>query len=224
MIELQVLLPAHNEAASIEQTIRELHGEISKHVPAELIVCEDGSTDGTRDRLQELAKVLPMTLFTAPGRKGYSRAVIDGMRRVDAPYLLCVDGDGQCDPKDFSTLWTLRDRYDVIVGRRVRRADSLLRRTLSRGFYGVYQLRFRVPVHDPSCPFVLAHQRVIRALVPELGTMEQGFWWEFVARASQHGFSIGEVPIRHRARAAGQTRIYQLTHLPRIGYRHVRAL
>lgn len=221
---LQILLPVHNEAASVERTVREIYDEVSKHVPVELIICEDGSTDRTAERLRCVQQDVPMRLLTELGRKGYAQAVIGGMRRMDAPYLLCMDGDGQCDPKDFPKFWTLRDHYDVIVGRRLRRADSVLRRTLSWGFYGMYQWRFRVPVHDPSCPFVLAHQRVIRALVPELGTMEQGFWWEFTARASRHGFSIGEVPVHHRARAAGQTRVYQPANLPRIGYRHVRAL
>ena len=95
---------------------------------------------------------------------------------------------------------------------------------LSRSFYSLYQLQFGVSVRDPSCPFVLMRLEVARTLLPELGAMEEGFWWEFMARACRAGFSVGEVPVRHRLRASGATRIYQPAKLPYIGYRHLRAL
>jgi hypothetical protein len=54
--------------------------------------------------------------------------------------------------------------------------------------------------------------------------MQQGFWWEFVARVHRCGFSIIELPITHRLRAGGATQIYKLRKMPGIGYRHFRAL
>jgi dolichol-phosphate mannosyltransferase len=165
-----------------------------------------------------------MKLIMSPKRKGYSRAVVDGMNVSEAPYLLCLDSDGQCDPADFQRLWELRNRADVVIGWRVNRADNALRRFLSRTFYQVYQLFYHVPVHDPSCPFVLAPHSVIAAIAPEMGEMQQGFWWEFVARVHRSGYSILEVPVNHRVRAAGETQVYRFQKMPGIGYRHFAAL
>ena len=221
---LEVLLPVHNEAKSIESTIREINDVLSLRVAPRLIVCEDGSVDETKQVLLELSRVFPMKLIMSDERKGYSRAVIDGMRALDADYLLCLDSDGQCDPKDFEKFWDVRDQQDVAIGRRIKRVDNLLRRGLSRGFYFVYQLFCRVPVHDPSCPFVLAHRRVIESLAPELGEMNQGFWWEFTARVHRRGFSLREIPINHRGRAAGKTQVYRLDRLFAIAHSHLAAL
>jgi glycosyltransferase involved in cell wall biosynthesis len=146
------------------------------------------------------------------------------MKSLDADYLLCLDADGQCDPNDFWKFWETRNNQDVAIGWRVDRSDTLLRKALSRAFYFVYQLLYRVPVHDPSCPFVLARRQVIERVVSELGEMKQGFWWEFVARVHRRGFSVGEVPVKHRVRSAGKTQIYRPSRLPGIAYQHLVAL
>jgi dolichol-phosphate mannosyltransferase len=221
---LEVLLPVHNEAESIEGTIREIHEALSPRVAPRFIICEDGSVDDTKKVLINLSQLFPIQLVMSEERKGYSRAVIDGMKSLEAEYLLCLDSDGQCDPKDFGKFWDARDRQDVAIGWRVKRADSLLRRVMSRAFYLVYQLFYRVPVHDPSCPFVLAHRRVIESVVSELGEMNQGFWWEFIARVHRRGFCVREIPVNHRGRLTGKTQVYRLNRLPVIGYQHVAAL
>ena len=222
--ELEILLPVHNEAASIERTIREIYEIISPVVPFRFIICEDGSTDGTQDILTGLANTFSMTLFTGEARKGYSQAVVTGMRALTSPYLLCLDSDGQCDPKDFVRFWDTRRKSDVTIGWRVNRADTVLRRLMSRTFYRIYQSFYRTPVHDPSCPFILVRKSVVEKLVPELGVMQQGFWWEFVARAHRRRFSISELPVHHRLRSAGMTQVYKLRKLPGIGWRHFMAL
>ena len=73
---------------------------------------------------------------------------------------------------------------------------------------------------DPSGPFVLARKQVIESVVSELGEMKQGFWWEFTARVYGRGFSVREIPVNHRGRAAGQTQVHQLGRLPGIGLPH----
>lgn len=221
---LEVLLPVHNEAETIESTIREIYEVLSPRVAPRIIICEDGSVDDTKQVLRHLRQLFPIKLIMSDERKGYSRAVIDGMKSLEAEYLLCLDSDGQCDPKDFGKFWEGRGRQDVAIGRRVKRVDSLLRRVLSRTFYLVYQLFYRVPVHDPSCPFVLARKHVIESVVSELGEMNQGFWWEFTARVHRRGFSVREIPVNHRGRSAGKTQVYRLNRLPVIGYQHFVAL
>jgi hypothetical protein len=67
-------------------------------------------------------------------------------------------------------------------------------------------------------------KKVVDQLVGELGAMQQGFWWEFVARVHRRGFSIQELPVNHRLRSAGTTQVYKLRKLPGIGWRHFLAL
>lgn len=222
--DVQVLLPVYNEAESIEATIRELYSELSRLARVQFILCEDGSRDNTREVLRKVAEDVPAKLLIGSERKGYSRAVRDGMLAMDAPYLLCLDSDGQCDPKDFERFWTNRASADVLIGWRVKRADNWMRKTMSRVFFAAWKALYGCPINDPSCPYMLASRSVIQALAPQMGAMQQGFWWEFMARVHRLGYTIREFPVQHRDRAAGVTQVYKLSKLPGIGYRHFVAL
>jgi glycosyltransferase involved in cell wall biosynthesis len=222
--DVEVLLPVHNEAESIEGVVREIYDELSRKVNVGFIVCEDGSKDNTQEILRRLAKELPMRLNLSEGRKGYSRAVCEGMQMLESDYLLCLDSDGQCDPKDFWVFWDARNQADVVLGWRTDRADTFTRRAFSRFFYLIYQTVLRTPVHDPSCPYVLIRKAVALRLCGELGAMKQGFWWEFVARVHRRGYTIKELPVHHRSRTAGVTQVYHWRKMPGIFFRHVAAI
>ncbi len=222
--ELEILLPVHNEAASIEATIRELKAQLPSDIDIGFIVCEDGSRDDTKAVLRRLAGEIPMRLNMSDERKGYSRAVREGMNMLEAEWLLCIDSDGQCDPRDFEKFWAARDSADVLLGWRVDRQDTFARKTMSGFFYLIYQTVFRVPVHDPSCPYVLSSRRVVHGLADELREMKEGFWWEFVARVHRRGYSIREIPVQHRLRAAGVTQVYKVFKMPGIFIRHIIAI
>lgn len=223
-IDLEVFLPVHNEAESIETTIREIYDELSKKLNPRFIICEDGSRDNTKEILRALSKELPLRLNLSDQRRGYSRAVRDGMAMMESDFLLCIDSDGQCDPKDFWRFWEARSSADLVIGRRVERQDKLTRKLFSRFFYLIYQSLFRTPSHDPSCPYLLMDSHLVRRIQPQLGAMEQGFWWEYVARVHGNGFSIREIPVNHRLRAAGVTQVYRWKKMPGIFVRHVAAL
>jgi dolichol-phosphate mannosyltransferase len=222
--EVDVLLPIHNEAESIAATVREIYEELSPIASVRFLLCEDGSRDNTKDVLRELASSVPAKLLLSDARKGYSRAVRDGMMEMDAPFLLCLDSDGQCDPKDFRQFWERRNDADVLIGWRVHRADNAMRKCMSGVFFAIWKMLYRAPIHDPSCPFVLARREVIQSVCGSMGAMREGFWWEFSARVSRRGFKLLEFPIHHRDRAAGVTQVYRLGKLPRIGYEHFMAL
>lgn len=222
--DIEILLPVHNEAGSIECTIREIHAELSPRLNIGFIICEDGSKDNTKEILRNLAEELPLRLNLSDARKGYSLALCEGMYMLKADYLLCLDSDGQCDPRDFWAFWEARGDQDVALGWRVKRADDPVRLVFSRFFYLIYQAVFRAPVHDPSCPFALMTKSVAFQLVNELGAMQQGFWWEFVARAYRRGYRIRELPVHHRSRSAGVTQVYHWSGMPGIFIRHVAAI
>jgi dolichol-phosphate mannosyltransferase len=222
--ELEILLPVHNEGESIEATIRNIYEELSPTAGLGFIICEDGSKDNSKEVLTRLAQELPMRLNLSDARKGYSLAVREGMAIVEADYLLCLDSDGQCDPKDFINFWKNRGSAEVVIGWRVHRADTLLRKTFSGIFYFFYQSVFRAPVHDPSCPFVLCRREVAHRMSTELFEMKEGFWWEFVARAHRRNLTILEIPVNHRLRASGITQVYQWRRMPGIFFRHLAAI
>lgn len=218
---LQILLPVYNEASSIERVIKEIYHELSETVIVSFIISEDGSDDGTPDIIRRIASKYKINLISTPKRKGYAKAIIDGFKKVSTPYVLCLDSDGQCDPKDFRMFWKKKDDYDVVIGWRKKRADVLQRKILSWGFKSIYKLLFGVKVHDPSCPFLLIKKQVLKKLIANLGILREGFWWEFVARATCQGFAIKEIPVTHRERFDGETRVYSLQKLPQIAYTHI---
>ena len=223
-LELEVLLPVHNEAGSIEATIRELWRELSPQVNFGFIICEDGSRDETKEILRRLASELPMRLNLSSERKGYAQAVREGMQMVEAPWLLCVDSDGQCDPADFGQFWQHREAADLVMGWRIDRQDSAARRAMSRIFFSIYQSVFHVPLHDPSCPFVLFPADTAHWIAGQMRDMKQGFWWEFVARIHRAGYTVCELPVRHRLRSAGVTQVYKASKMPGIFFRHLAAI
>lgn len=224
---IEVVLPAYNEATSIAGTVREFY-HVAHDVagfPVEFVVCEDGSSDNTRDVAASLASDLPVRVLSSARRKGYRRAVADGLRDTTCDLIGFIDGDGQCDPADFARLHAALDSHDIVIGRRTPRRDALPRRLMSRAFGAVYRALFSVPVSDPSCPFLIMRRTVIEpVLTKEFGLLSQGFWWEFIARASAAGLTIAEIPVHHRPRAAGKTQNFRARRIPRIAAENLRGL
>jgi glycosyltransferase involved in cell wall biosynthesis len=220
---VEIVLPAHNEADSIAATLREFYRVTSTDgMDVSFLVCEDGSTDGTPEVVRALARELPVVLDSSPERRGYSRAVVDGMRSSSADVVGFIDSDGQCDPHDLARLAAALDGVDAVVGYRHPRVDSIIRRCMSRAFGLVFRRVFPIDRRDPSCPYVLIRRCALqRTLRGHPGILPQGFWWEFNARATAAGLSVREVPVHHRGRAAGRTQVYRLANLPRIVADHL---
>jgi dolichol-phosphate mannosyltransferase len=223
----QVVLPAHNEADTIEAVLTEFHRVAAESgIAVSFVVSEDGSTDDTADIVRLLAARLPIELVSEPRRKGYSRAVVDGLLATTSELVVVADSDGQCDPHDLPALiGALDDATDIVIGFRHDRADSAVRKAMSAAFRLAYRLVFPVRLRDPSCPYmVMRRSALLAALQGRPGILRQGFWWEFNARAAAAGLRTREVPIAHRSRLAGTTQVYRPTKVPRIAWEHLRGL
>ncbi len=208
--EICLLLPVHNEAETIETVITEFHKEVCTKIPVEIIVAEDGSTDGTKEILRGLAKKLPLKLIFGEERKGYSKGLIDGLSKVDTEFVVSVDSDGQHMARDFWKLYYLRHKYDVVSGRRVNRADGFHRKLMSGVFQWIARVLFKLPrFHDMTAPYRLMRSDVAREIAKEFRYMRESFWTEFTIRACQNGFRIAEVPVTHRQRLQGDTNVYK---------------
>lgn len=224
---IDVVLPVHNEGASIGATLREFHRTVAveSNIPIRFVVCEDGSSDDTLPVVRALAAELPLKLISDPVRKGYSRAVIDGLRASESDWVACIDYDGQCDPADFAKLLALQDGADLVVGWRNPRSDPWMRRAMSGAFGLVYRTFFDVRLRDPSCPYILIRRASLeKILAGNVGILKQGFWWEFFARASALGLAIRETPVHHRVRSSGTTQVYRPARVPRIALEHLLGL
>lgn len=224
---VDVVMPAHNEGASIGETLREFHRAVADDADlvVRFVVAEDGSTDDTCDVVRAAGEEFPVLLLAYPERKGYSRAVVDGLRETTAPIVCFVDSDGQCDPDDLRVLLRGLPGNDLVVGYRNPRRDSPFRKGISGAFRLVYERLFPVRLRDPSCPYIVVRREALGPLLRgNPGILQQGFWWEFNARAQAAGLRVVEVPVHHRVRAAGTTQVYRLGKIPRIASAHLRGL
>jgi len=224
--EIAVLMPVHNEAETIEESVTEFHDVISRRMPLELVLSEDGSTDDTESVIEELSGRIPLKAVLSTSRKGYAGGIKDGLKLVRADYVLITDSDGQHDPRDFWKLWNLRMKYDVVSGWRKERADALYRKAMSRLFQLRIKSTFNLPnLMDITAPFKLMRTEVALEIAEKCKYMSESFWNEFSVRAHFGGYSIGETPVAHRSRAdKSATRVYRLSKMPKIVLAQLRAL
>ena len=126
MNELSVVLPVHNESKTLLKTLQEIDEALS-FIDYEFILSEDGSVDNTVEVMNDAEKIFNLRFITSKKRKGYAKAVIDAIKLVNTKYVIFMDSDGQIDPKYIEALWNGRNKYDINIGYRKVRADSIIR-------------------------------------------------------------------------------------------------
>ena len=225
-VPIEVILTAHDEEATIGETIREFLAAADLHgLDVEVLIAEDGSSDRTREVVTGIAdRSSGRVRLTPPAeRKGYSRAVADAYRLARRDVVVCCDGDGQYEPGDLPRLLDALSPGSLVAGARSPRRDPRPRLLASWAFGRVYRLLTGIRMKDPSSPFVVAFRRDVLGFLPTTPLLPQGFWWEFFARAHAAGTRVLEVPVAHRRRK-GSTRIYRIERLPKIAVVHLAGL
>lgn len=218
------MIPAHNEAGAIRQTVEKLAEVLDeKNLEYRITVTEDGSDDGTREILEEMQEEGKIEAVTSEERQGYTGALKQVLEGLEAEYVLFIDGDGQYFARDFPDIWERRADADIVSGKRRNRADSFLRRFYSNTFQFIVKKTLEYPeVDDMTSSFRLVRSEVVKQVFPEVSYMEESFWTEFNARAHSKGYTQSQVPVRHRKRGGeGDTRIYHLSSLPGIALRQL---
>src|SRR5262249_32836856 len=109
---LSLVLPVHNEVDALEKVILDWDASLRKipglnHV---FIVCEDASTDGTKELIIELERRYSIIKNSVPQRRGYGQAVCDGIALSETDYVLCIDSDGQIGPNQMNEVWNRRSQ------------------------------------------------------------------------------------------------------------------
>ena len=200
------VVPAYNEADSLPDTLPELAAALMRLTREhEIIVVDDGSTDGTARVLRELAQRMPLHVVTHGANRGYAAALVSGFTRASFPLVFFTDADGQFMPDDLALLLARIDAADIVVGYRVERRDPWPRLLLSRGFNAIVRALLDVEMRDLNCAFKLMRREVLRTLVLE--GPDFCINAEMAAGARRAGLTVVEVGVRHRPRRAGRSSV-----------------
>ena len=203
-----LVLPCFNEAESLPRALEScdaLRG-ILVDWDLELVVVNDGSTDGSKDVLARAASDRPwLRVITHPVNRGYGAALRSGFEAAKGSVVGYSDADSQFDLLEFADALQLTENADLVAGFRVYRFDPLARLVVSWCYNRLVRILFRVPVRDVDCSFKLMKRDKLDRLV----LMCDDFFidTEIVARARKWNWRISEVGVRHYPRTAGQTTV-----------------
>jgi glycosyltransferase involved in cell wall biosynthesis len=215
---VSLVLLVHNEAEVVEGVIREFHTKVVSKIPgSEIVVAEDGSTDGTKDILHRLRDEIPeMRLEEGDQKRGYVAAFRAAMALPTQDLVLFCDASGKHDPDDFWPMYEQIADYDMIVGYKAHRQDPFYRIVLTKVFNFCVNCYFDVCFRDIDCPFRLIRRDAYRKVeeVPWIQSALINF--EVTVRMVKMGFRVKEVPVKHFARKNGPSRGLPLKTIPRV--------
>jgi glycosyltransferase involved in cell wall biosynthesis len=201
---ISVFLLAHNEEDNIERVVEGFKGELPRLADDyEIIVVDDGSSDQTGQIAERMAAAdNHVRVVHHVVNRGYGAAVVSGINAASKTYVLLSDGDGQFDPADAALLAAKIKECDVAVGRRVRRADPLMRRLNGKAWSILMRLLFGLRITDVDCGFKLFRREVLSNL--ELEAKGAMLTTELMAKLAGRGARIAEVDVHHLPRLAGE--------------------
>jgi len=213
-LNLSVVVPVYNEAENIKLLCGKLHAALSKTGRSyEIVLIDDGSTDGTWEKLRENAMELSnFRLIRLRRNFGQTAAISAGMHEARGDIIVTMDADLQNDPEDIPLLLERMDKgFDVVSGWRKDRKDELVRRkfpsmlanSLISNVTGVH-------LHDYGCT-LKAYRREVLENVELYGDMHR-----FIpALASWVGCKVDEVVVRHHPRRFGKSK-YGLSRIVKV--------
>ena len=165
---LSVLLLAHNEVKSIENDINQIISKICLQFDSyEIIVVEDGSSDGTYEILHALNNKKIINHVHSDKKLGYTQAFLQGVKYAKNEIIFFSDTGGKFDFNDF---WKLYQDYskqncDLCIGFRKQRADSYLRRVLTFFFNKFSKILFSIKLNDIDSGFRIYRGQAIKEIL-----------------------------------------------------------
>src|SRR6202521_3993716 len=205
MVELSVVIPVRNEAASLEELLRELTQTLGAWGRSyEIIVVDDGSTDESfaiLSRLQAIDSRVRVIRFRR--NFGQTAAFSAGFAHARGSLIVTSDGDLQNDPRDIPAMVGKLERgYDIVCGWRKARKDAFFSRLVpSMAANGLISWATGVRLHDYGCSLKAFRAEVVKPL-KLYGEMHRFL----PAIASEQGVSIAEVVVNHRERRHGRSK------------------
>ena len=201
---LTVVLPCFNEADNVAQAIHEATwAAVWSADEYQIIVVDDGSTDGTARIAAEVARSVPhVRVIEHDQNRGYGAALVSGLRAARMPWVLLTDSDLQFDLDQLADFVPLTPEADLVVGWRIARRDPLHRRVNAAAWNWLVRHTLDVRVRDVDCAFKLIRREAVEGLpLTSSGAMIST---ELLVRARADGARIRELGVEHRPRLAGE--------------------
>jgi glycosyltransferase involved in cell wall biosynthesis len=204
LIELSVVVPCYDEEPSLRELHRELRSVLARQFASfEILFVDDGSTDGSRRVIEELAAEDPAVGAVFLRRNFGKAAALDaGFRRARGRVVVTMDGDLQDLPAEIPALVRKLDEgYDLASGWKQDRKDPLGKTLPSRLFNATVRRASHLELHDFNCG-LKAYRREALEDLQLYGEMHR-----FIpVLLHWQGFSVTEVPVEHRPRKFGSSK------------------
>jgi len=201
-MDLSIVIPVYNEEQILERSLNEVLSFFSsENLTWELIVVNDGSTDGTEgmlDGLQERIHLLNIIHFDR--NRGKGAAVREGFRQANGDYMLFFDIDLSTPLSTFDAFWPRREERTVLIGSRALSMSRVLTHQTklkeSTGKLGNLTTRALLPLpfHDTQCGFKL-YAACFRSLLHLAVVNNAAFDIEWLLIAHVNGLAIEEMPV-----------------------------
>lgn len=203
-LELSLVLPVYNDVQGIESTLRAWLKALGK-IEAEIIVVDDGSTDGTGGGLDRLAADRSSGNLRVIHQEnaGHGPAVRKGYESARGEWVFQADSDNEVSPDFFQRLWEKRGTADLILGRRLDREESRLRRLITFIIPLITWPWSRRIVPDLNVPFRLIRREMLNKLlkyIPENAFAPNLLISLLTARS---GLKIRSIPVPHHGDGEG---------------------
>ena len=213
-MELSIVIPVYNEEENVEPLIGEIEIAMSALGKSyEVVVVDDGSSDGTFLKLRQMRQCLPQLKIIGLKRNfGQTAALAAGLAHAQGKVVVLMDGDAQNDPADIPALLAKLDEgNDLVAGWRYNRQDPFLNRRLPSMIANrLISLTTHVKLHDYGCTLKALRQDVAKSL------RLYGEMHRFIpAIAYERGARIAEMKVNHRPRLRGQSK-YGMTRILRV--------
>ena len=201
-MKLSIVIPVYNEVDSIDALYKEIKQNIDIE-EYEIIYIDDGSTDGSSEKIQELIQDnQKIKLIQFYRNYGKSAALSEGFKQANGEYVITMDADLQDDPAEIKNLIDkLEEGFDLVSGWKKNRKDPISKRFPSKLFNFITRLFTSVKIHDFNCGLKIYRRSVIKTL-----DIYGGRHRYIPALAGQKKFIVSEIIVNHRAREFGSTK------------------
>lgn len=222
--ELSILLPAYNEASQIERCIMAVEAAVKGFCNSyEIIVSEDGSTDGTEKIVENMAKFNPdLVLLHYTKRQGKGKAIRNALSNSTGKYITFMDvdlaTDLACLPK---LIDSVKRNGGMAIGSRHVQGACVQRRPTRTVFslsYNVFvRLLFLDGIHDHQCGFKTMSREVAEAVLSCSKSDGYFFDTELIVRCKQLGYPVKEVAVTWHERSKGSSKVNPVRDGKKIG-------
>jgi glycosyltransferase involved in cell wall biosynthesis len=199
-VDISVIVPAYNEVGNVQALADEVTAVMKKiKKEYEILFVDDGSTDGTAEKLQEMAQSDSAVRAIRFARNhGQSAALAAGFRYARGSVFVLMDADLQNDPADIPHMLAQLDTYDAVCGWRRTRQDDFVKRISSKIANAVRNWATNEQIHDTGCALKLFKRECVHNI-----KLYHGLHRFIPTLIKIEGYNVVEVKVNHRPRTNG---------------------